>query len=65
MLTNSATRAEFVYSHQWQLDDLIIWDNRCVLHRVLPYDSVNHRRRLVRTEVLGEAAPARVVDTKE
>lgn len=57
-LTASVTRTELVYTHQWQLDDLVVWDNRCVLHRVLPYDSDKHRRKLVRTEVLGDAAPA-------
>ncbi|MEM7405344.1 MAG: TauD/TfdA family dioxygenase [Pseudomonadota bacterium] len=26
------------YAHQWQVGDLVIWDNRCVLHRACPYD---------------------------
>jgi alpha-ketoglutarate-dependent 2,4-dichlorophenoxyacetate dioxygenase len=28
-----ATRPEFVYSHKWRIGDLVIWDNRCTMHR--------------------------------
>lgn len=33
-----ATRPEFVYSHQWRVGDLVIWDNRCTMHRGRPHD---------------------------
>ena len=33
-----ATRPEFVYSHRWQVGDLVIWDNRCTMHRGRPHD---------------------------
>jgi alpha-ketoglutarate-dependent 2,4-dichlorophenoxyacetate dioxygenase len=36
-LTAQATKPELVYTHAWQPGDLILWDNRCTLHRVLPY----------------------------
>jgi alpha-ketoglutarate-dependent 2,4-dichlorophenoxyacetate dioxygenase len=32
-----ATRREFVHVHRWQPGDLVIWDNRCTLHRGRPY----------------------------
>jgi alpha-ketoglutarate-dependent taurine dioxygenase len=33
-----ATTAERVYRHEWQVGDVVVWDNRGVLHRALPYD---------------------------
>ena len=50
------TRPEFRYRHAWRTHDLIIWDNRCVLHRATPYDSVRHQRLLQRTTVSGDPA---------
>ncbi len=37
-LLEFATQAPRTYSHQWQPGDVMIWDNRCVLHRACPYD---------------------------
>ncbi len=34
----SATRDEFVYAHQWQVGDLIVWDNGFTMHRRTPFD---------------------------
>ncbi len=55
-----ATRPENTYRHIWSAGDIIIWDNRAVLHRGLPYDEVNDRRLMIRTTLAG-AAPT-VVD---
>jgi alpha-ketoglutarate-dependent 2,4-dichlorophenoxyacetate dioxygenase len=33
-----ATRPEFVYSHRWRVGDLVMWDNRCTMHRGRPHD---------------------------
>ncbi len=52
-----ATQDEFVYQHQWQPHDIIMWDNRCTMHAVMPYDSVNHRRVLHRVTIAGDRAP--------
>ena len=50
-LTAFATEPRFVHSHSWRRNDLIIWDNRCTLHRVRPYDDLRHRRDMRRTTV--------------
>lgn len=52
-LVAQATRPEFVYVHKWRQFDLVIWDNRCVLHRGTPYDSAKYRRVMRRTTVAG------------
>jgi alpha-ketoglutarate-dependent taurine dioxygenase len=36
--------------------DLIVWDNRCVLHRATPYDTTQHKRLMQRTTVSGDPA---------
>ena len=48
-----ATRPEDIYAHQWQAGDLVIWDNRCLLHRGRPYDADRYRRRMRQTRVQG------------
>lgn len=50
-----ATRPEVIYAHQWQEGDVLIWDNRCTLHRATPYDFDRYTRTLYRTQVKGEA----------
>jgi alpha-ketoglutarate-dependent taurine dioxygenase len=53
-LEEFSTQPRFVYSHKWRPNDLILWDNRCSLHRATPYDN-KYRRTLQRTQVKGEA----------
>jgi alpha-ketoglutarate-dependent 2,4-dichlorophenoxyacetate dioxygenase len=48
------TQPEFCYRHDWREGDLVIWDNRCVLHRATPYDTVLHKRFMQRTTVSGD-----------
>jgi alpha-ketoglutarate-dependent 2,4-dichlorophenoxyacetate dioxygenase len=45
-----ATEPQFVYQHRWAVGDLVIWDNRCTMHRGRPYDDTQ-RRVLHRTTV--------------
>jgi alpha-ketoglutarate-dependent 2,4-dichlorophenoxyacetate dioxygenase len=47
-LLEHATQRQFVYHHDWLVGDLVIWDNRCTLHRGRPYD-MTQRRELRRT----------------
>jgi alpha-ketoglutarate-dependent 2,4-dichlorophenoxyacetate dioxygenase len=50
-LTEFSTQPRFVYQHHWRPTDLVVWDNRCTLHRALPYDDTRHRRDMRRTTV--------------
>ncbi len=52
-LTDHATQPKYVYSHTWRLHDLVIWDNRQVLHRVRRYDA-SQPRDMRRTTVAGD-----------
>jgi alpha-ketoglutarate-dependent 2,4-dichlorophenoxyacetate dioxygenase len=45
-----ATQPQFVYQHRWRVGDLVMWDNRCTMHRGRPYDDTQ-RRVLHRTTV--------------
>jgi alpha-ketoglutarate-dependent taurine dioxygenase len=42
-LLDRATQPERVYRHHWEVGDLVIWDNRGVLHRACPYDPSSPR----------------------
>ena len=57
-LLDLATRPEVVYTHRWEPGDLVMWDNRCVLHRGRPWDESAHRRVMHRTTVAGEGPTA-------
>jgi len=55
-LLTHATRPDFIYTHHWRPGDLVMWDNRALLHRaVANYDMGQHRRVLHRTVVRGTA----------
>ena len=53
-LTQRATTRECVYSHQWQVGDTVIWDNRCLMHRGTGYDADRWRRLMRQTRVAGK-----------
>ena len=55
-LLEHVMRPEFCYRHEWQEGDLVIWDNRCVLHRATPFDTTRHKRLMQRTTVSGDPA---------
>ena len=52
------TRPETVFQHRWKQWDLVMWDNRCVLHRGRPWDSSRHRRIMRRTTIAGAGTTA-------
>jgi taurine dioxygenase len=52
-----ATRDEFTWYNQWRIGDLVLWDNRCTMHRRDPFDP-DARRIMHRTQVKGETRPA-------
>jgi len=45
------------YTHKWEVGDVVFWNNRRCLHRVLPFADLVDRRRLYRVEVLGGLRP--------
>jgi len=42
-LMEHATQREFVHTHRWRVGDLVMWDNRCTMHRARPYDETQVR----------------------
>ena len=54
-LTSWMTRPELVYVHKWRPLDLVLWDNRSVLHRGNPWPDEEFRRVMHRTTVAGNA----------
>ena len=55
-LLELATRPENTFSHQWRVGDMIIWDNRAILHRATSYDSTRFRRLMQRTTISNSTA---------
>jgi alpha-ketoglutarate-dependent 2,4-dichlorophenoxyacetate dioxygenase len=60
-LNEHATQPKFVYVHQWRQWDVVMWDNRQVMHRVRRYDD-SYPRDMRRTTVAGEAPTVAQVD---
>ena len=54
-LTEHATQPAFVHRHRWRVGDLVIWDNRCTMHRATPFDDSSERRELRRVTTLDVA----------
>ena len=52
-LLDHTTQQDFVYAHKWTVRDIVIWDNRAVLHRGRPWNDLAHKRTLHRTTVAG------------
>lgn len=55
-LTEHATQREYVYQHRWSVLDLVVWDNRCTMHRGRPYEDKQYRRDM-RRATLSDTAP--------
>ena len=47
------TRPEFIYVHEWTQGDVIVWDNRCLVHTATWYDGEHEQRMMWRTTVHG------------
>lgn len=54
-LLDEATRSEFVYTHKWRQGDVVMWDNRAMLHRGRPWD-YSQERTMVRTTISATVA---------
>jgi alpha-ketoglutarate-dependent 2,4-dichlorophenoxyacetate dioxygenase len=55
-LTTHATQRRFVYSHRWRVKDLVIWDDRCTMHRGMEFDDQRYARDMRRATV-SDVAP--------
>ena len=53
-LQDFATKPEHTYSHVWQPGEVVIWDNRCLLHRGAGYDADKYRRYMRQARVRGD-----------
>jgi alpha-ketoglutarate-dependent 2,4-dichlorophenoxyacetate dioxygenase len=47
-LTAHATQRQFVYTHRWRVGDLVMWDNRCTMHRGTAFDDLRWARDMHR-----------------
>ena len=51
-LMEHATQQQFVYTHHWRIGDTLIWDNRCTMHRAMPFDESRFKRDMRRATVM-------------
>jgi len=56
-LLEHATERRFVYAHRWQIGDLVMWDNRCLLHRAVANYEVEKYRRVMHRSVVRGTVP--------
>jgi taurine dioxygenase len=52
------TQPEFIYVHEWDAGDLIVWDNRCLVHAATWFDAAKENRLMWRTTVHGNPGAA-------
>lgn len=50
-LLAGATQPAHIYRHEWRNGDVVVWDNRAVVHRATPYDGAKYRRLMQRTTI--------------
>ena len=46
-----ATQRQFIHTHRWRQNDLVMWDNRCTMHRGTEYDELRWKRDMHRATV--------------
>ncbi len=56
-LWSHANREELEWCNEWRVGDLVLWDNRCTMHRRDPFDAAS-RRVMHRTQIKGETRPS-------
>ena len=54
-LTEHATQRDFTYTHRWRLHDLVLWDNRCTMHRARPFEDRRYPRDMRRVTLMDSA----------
>ena len=63
-LMSHLTKPEFVYVHEWTKGDLLVWDNRCLVHAATWFDADNLEREMWRTTVFGNPGAAYAGESK-
>jgi taurine dioxygenase len=63
-LMTHMTQPQFVYVHEWTQGDLVIWDNRCLVHAATWFDADQHARVMWRTTVFGNPGAAYAGEAK-
>jgi taurine dioxygenase len=53
-LNARAVHPDLTYEHRWTAGELILWDNRCVMHKATPYDPATQKRVIRRCTVIGD-----------
>jgi alpha-ketoglutarate-dependent taurine dioxygenase len=56
-LLEHTTRPQFVYAHHWRKGDLVMWDNRCLLHRAVANFEMGRYRRILHRSVVRGTVP--------
>ena len=56
-LIDHSTQPKYVYKHSWNNHDIVMWDNRCTMHSVEPFDNNNIKRIMHRVTLVGDLEP--------
>ena len=56
-LIEHSIQSKYVYEHIWNNDDIIMWDNRCTMHSVKPFDNNIIKRIMHRVTLVGDKEP--------
>jgi alpha-ketoglutarate-dependent taurine dioxygenase len=56
-LLKHTTQPQFVYAHRWRIGDLVMWDNRCLLHRPVANYAMGRDRRVLHRSVVRGTVP--------
>ena len=57
LLTDHSIQPRYVYKHSWTNHDIVMWDNRCTMHSVEPFDNNNIKRIMHRVTLVGDLEP--------
>ena len=56
-LIEHSIQSKYVYKHIWNNDDIVMWDNRCTMHSVEPFDNNTIKRIMHRVTLVGDQEP--------
>jgi alpha-ketoglutarate-dependent taurine dioxygenase len=57
LLIDHSIKPQYVYKHSWTNHDIVMWDNRCTMHSVEPFDNNNIKRIMHRVTLVGDLEP--------